>query len=113
MKLLIAGSRSIKEFDLSKHIPANTELIITGGANGVDNLAEKYADDHRISKLVIRPRYDLYGKSAVLKRNETTVDNIQPNKRNIKTALILKNHLEIGDSIWYNQMRPSARGTAG
>ena len=74
MKLLISGSRSIKEFDLSKHIPSNTELIITGGASGIDELAEKYADDHRISKLVVRPRYDLYGRSAALKRNEIMVD---------------------------------------
>lgn len=74
MKLLIAGSRSINKFDLSEHIPTNTDLIITGGASGIDDLAEKYADKHRISKLIVRPRYDLYGKSAALKRNEIMVD---------------------------------------
>ena len=30
MKLLIAGSRSITSFDLSPHIPADADLIITG-----------------------------------------------------------------------------------
>ena len=74
MKLMIAGSRCIKEFDLSPHIPHNTDIIITGGASGIDNLAEKYADDHKISKLIIRPKYDLYKKGAPLKRNEQMVD---------------------------------------
>ena len=74
IKLLIAGSRTIKEFDLSEYVPADTELIICGGADGVDMLAEEYADKKRISKLVLRPRYDLYGKGAPLKRNDMMVD---------------------------------------
>lgn len=74
MKLLIVGSRSIQEFDLLKYVPPETELIISGGAKGIDSIAEKYADKHKISKLILRPRYDLYGKAAPLKRNETMVD---------------------------------------
>ncbi len=74
MKLLIAGSRSIKNFDLSKYIPADTDLIISGGAIGIDTLAERYADAHRIPKVIIRPQYELYGKVAPLKRNEVMVD---------------------------------------
>lgn len=74
MKLLIAGSRSIKQFDLAQHIPPETELIISGGANGIDTLAEQYADAHKISKLILRPKYDLYGKAAPIKRNEIMVE---------------------------------------
>ena len=74
MKLLIAGSRSIKEFDISEYIPPTTDMIICGGANGIDRIAEEYADKHRITKLVVRPRYDLYRKAAPLKRNETMID---------------------------------------
>ena len=74
MKILIAGSRSIKDFDLSGYIPSDVELIISGGAEGVDSIAEKYADDHRISKLILRPKYDLYGRAAPIKRNEVMVD---------------------------------------
>ena len=40
MKLLIAGSRSINEFDLEKYVPRETTMIITGGAYGIDVLAE-------------------------------------------------------------------------
>ena len=74
MKLLIVGSRSITNFDLSVYIPPNTEMIISGGANGVDMLAEQYAAKHRLSKMIIRPQYDRYGKAAPLKRNEQMVD---------------------------------------
>ncbi len=74
MKLLIAGSRSIKNFDLSKYIPADTDLIISGGAVGIDTLAERYADAHRIPTVIIRPQYELYGRAAPLKRNEVMVD---------------------------------------
>ena len=74
LKLLIAGSRGINKFDLEEYIPEETDLILSGGADGIDSLAEKYADAHRISKLILRPRYDLYGRAAPLKRNETMVD---------------------------------------
>lgn len=74
MKLLIAGSRSIREWDISNYVPPETDLVISGGAKGVDALAERYADEHGIAKRIIRPRYDLYGKAAPLKRNEEMVE---------------------------------------
>ena len=74
MKLLVVGSRSITSFDLSPHIPAEVHTIISGGACGIDTLAEQYADSRRLSKYIIRPRYDLYGRAAPLKRNEQMVD---------------------------------------
>ena len=74
MKLLIVGSRSIKEFDISPYISQEIDTIISGGAQGIDALAERYADQHRLSKYILRPRYDLYGKAAPLKRNEEMVD---------------------------------------
>ena len=74
MKLLVVGSRSIKEFDISPYIPDNVSTIISGGASGIDTLAEEYADRHRLSKYIIRPRYDLYGRAAPIKRNEQMVE---------------------------------------
>ena len=74
MKLLIVGSRSITDFDLSPYISADVDTIISGGAGGIDSLAEQYADLHRLSKYILRPRYDLYGRAAPLKRNEQMVD---------------------------------------
>lgn len=74
MKLLIVDSRSIKEFDLTGYISEETDLIISGGAGGIDTIAENYADRHRMSKLIMRPKYNLYGRAAPLKRNEKMVD---------------------------------------
>ncbi len=74
MKLLIVGSRSITNFDLSPYIPSDVDTVISGGATGIDSLAEQYADLHRISKYIIRPKYSLFGRAAPLKRNEQMVD---------------------------------------
>ena len=74
MKLLIVGSRSITDFDLSPYVSADVDTIISGGAGGVDTLAEQYADTHRLSKYIIRPQYNRYHRAAPLKRNEQMVD---------------------------------------
>lgn len=74
MKLLIVGSRSISDFDIGAVVPGETELIITGGACGVDALAEAFADAKGISKLILRPNYKKYGKGAPLVRNREMVD---------------------------------------
>lgn len=74
MKLLIVGSRSIKDFDLSPYITADVDTIISGGACGIDSLAEQYADKNHLSKYIMRPKYKIYGKAAPLKRNEEMVD---------------------------------------
>ena len=74
MRLLVAGSRSVATFDLSAYIPSDTELIISGGAKGIDAIAEQYADRHGISKLVLRPDYKRYGRAAPLRRNLCMVE---------------------------------------
>lgn len=70
---MIAGSRTIN-VDIEKYIPADTTMIISGGAIGVDTLAEKYADRMDIPKVIIRPDYKKYGKLAPLVRNKQMVD---------------------------------------
>ena len=74
MKLLVVGSRSITEFDLSPYITDDVDTVISGGAEGIDSLAEQYADLNRLSKYILRPRYDLYGRAAPLKRNEQMIN---------------------------------------
>lgn len=59
MKLLITGSRSISDFDLSPYIPEGVDLILSGGAKGVDTLAEKYADANEISKVILKGKNEL------------------------------------------------------
>jgi hypothetical protein len=74
MKLLVAGSRSIVKFDIAPYISEEVDTIISGGADGIDTLAEQYADLHHLSKYILRPRYDLYGRAAPIQRNEQMID---------------------------------------
>ena len=74
MKLLIAGSRGITSLDLSECIPEDTEMIICGGAKGIDTIANEYAINNNIPITIVRPQYDLYGIAAPIKRNEHLVD---------------------------------------
>lgn len=74
MKLLIVGSRGINEFDIENYISDDVDVILSGDAKGIDLIAEKYADKKRISKIILRPKYNLYGKAAPLKRNEELVE---------------------------------------
>ena len=74
MKLLITGSRSITSFDLSPYIPDEVDLIITGGAKGIDTLAEAYAKERGIPTLTVKPRYERYGRAAPILRDEAMVD---------------------------------------
>ncbi len=74
MKLLIAGSRGITDFNLAQHIPPEATVIISGGAKGIDTLAEKYADEHGLEKIIIKPNYPKYHRGAPLKRDEEMVE---------------------------------------
>ena len=75
MKVAIIGSRNIAEAEIDKYIPPDASLIISGGAIGVDTLAERYADEKGIKKLILYPNYELYGKSAPLIRDKLIVDH--------------------------------------
>lgn len=75
MKLAIIGSRTLTKVDISAYMPENVTEIISGGAKGIDTLAEEYADKHKLSKHIIRPEYQKYPrKSAPIIRNKLIVD---------------------------------------
>lgn len=76
MKLAVIGSRGITELELTPYIPENTTEIISGGAKGIDTLAEEYADKFKLSKHIIRPDYKKYpSKSAPIIRNKLIIDH--------------------------------------
>lgn len=81
MKAAVIGSRNLS-VDIDKYLLEVEErmcekitLIISGGARGIDSLAEKYADMHNIPKLIFLPEYDKHGKSAPLIRNISIVNS--------------------------------------
>lgn len=73
MKVAIIGSRGLT-VDIGAYIPKNTTAIVTGGACGIDSMAEQWADEHGIPKLIIKPRYEQYMTYPYLRCNHTIVD---------------------------------------
>ncbi len=73
MKTAVIGSRNLN-VDISKYIPEETTVIISGGARGIDTLASEYADMNNIPVIVFKPEYKEYGKGAPLVRNKLIVE---------------------------------------
>lgn len=55
-------------------MPQNTSTIISGGAEGIDTQAEKYASENNIPIIIFKPYYDKFRRNAPLKRNEEIVN---------------------------------------
>ncbi|MEJ5366643.1 MAG: SLOG family protein [Desulfosoma sp.] len=67
--LAIVGSRSISDETLihkyidafialsenELEIPRDAYVVVSGGANGVDSFAERYADQRNLSSVIIKP----------------------------------------------------------
>jgi len=87
MRLIIAGSRSITNYNAllrclrlwwSDELKISTmreakdviHLIISGTANGVDKLGERFAEENHIPLLKMPADWNTYGKSAGYIRNE-------------------------------------------
>ena len=78
MKLLICGSRSITSPDAVANaiteFGLTPDLVISGGARGVDSSAEVWAKRNGVPCEVIKPDWETHGKSAGVKRNIVMVD---------------------------------------
>ena len=72
----ICGSRSINYLNLNMYLDKKAiGQIVSGGANGVDTLVEKWAKRNGIEFLAFLPQYEIYGgKYAPLKRDEDMVN---------------------------------------
>lgn len=69
MRVAVVGSRSLYIDDLSGYLPHDTQEIVSGGAQGIDQCAAKYALEHNLILTEIKPDYRRYGKGAPLNRN--------------------------------------------
>ena len=82
MKVIIAGSRSIKNYPTLKkfvdYVLENTswdmDLIVSGGAEGVDSMGERYGKENAIPVNIIPADWDEYGKMAGPQRNATMAE---------------------------------------
>ena len=80
MKLAIVGTRNPgvqyqewEKFLLGKINPDEIQMIISGGAKGVDTYAKLFAARHHKPYMEFTPQYSIYGRYATLKRNTQIV----------------------------------------
>ena len=72
MRVAIVGSRSVSKdaYDIvRRYIPKGASEIISGGADGADQIAETYAYNNHLPLRIYRPDYPAYRKNAPLRRN--------------------------------------------
>jgi len=73
MKVIVAGSRKILDYGVVaaaiKRSGFDISEIVSGGAEGVDQLGELYALENNIPKRRYLPDYKKYGKKAPIMRN--------------------------------------------
>lgn len=70
--VLVSGSRSIADIDISKYLK-NIDVLLTGGAKGVDSLAIAYAKKNGIKHIEVLPNYAKYNRAAPVIRDEEMV----------------------------------------
>lgn len=81
MKTIIAGSRSISDYNLIKRIlnTVNKDIgittVVSGTANGVDKMGERWAVENHLPVEFFPADWDKYGKSAGPKRNIQMAEN--------------------------------------
>jgi hypothetical protein len=86
MNLSVVGSRSFASFEILPKRKAKSiiqdfmffykiEKYISGGAKGPDSWGEEIADNFKLSKIIYRPDWNKYGKSAGYKRNIDIINN--------------------------------------
>jgi hypothetical protein len=73
MRIAIIGSRSIIDpwllLEAISESGFEVTSIVSGGAKGADNLAERYASKYEIPITVLLADWDKHGKSAGMRRN--------------------------------------------
>ena len=74
MKVAIIGSRKLTLESIGEYLPKETTEIVSGGAQGIDACAKKYAYDNGIKLTEFLPEYEKYKRGAPLKRNLKIID---------------------------------------
>lgn len=81
MKVAIVGSRTITDYDLVKVAIKWSDFavteIVSGGAKGVDTLAERYAKENKLPITIFKPDWNTYGMSAGFRRNKDIIESVE------------------------------------
>lgn len=74
MKVIIAGSRGVTDYDLIKlavnGCPYDITEVVSGTARGADKLGELWAHENNIPIKQFKPEWDKFGKFAGYYRNK-------------------------------------------
>lgn len=75
--LAVIGSRTFDDATLLAQIltPKMPFVLVSGGARGADKLAENFAAQNGLEKLIFPAQWKLYGKGAGYIRNKTIIDH--------------------------------------
>ena len=80
MKLTIVGTRNpgvtYQEWEkllLNKINPDEIQMVISGGAKGVDTFAKLFAARHHKPYMEFTPQYNVYGRNTQIVKEATTV----------------------------------------
>lgn len=72
MRVAIIGSRSVTlemENDILRYLPRSTHEIVSGGATGADEIAQRIAQQLGIPMKIFQPNYQKFQRRAPLERN--------------------------------------------
>jgi hypothetical protein len=75
--IAIVGSRDFSNLELVRKFVANMDerdIVVTGGARGVDTAAQATALDYGLTVRVIKPDWKRYKRAAGMIRNEQIVE---------------------------------------
>ena len=78
MKVIVAGSRTIKNYDAVINILQQSKFeiteIVSGNAYGIDKLGERYAEENNIPTKIFKADWKGLGKKAGYVRNKEMGD---------------------------------------
>jgi hypothetical protein len=78
MRVAVVGGRDFDDYDLMKKTLdeiQDVDLIVSGGSEGADNLAERYAYEKSIKMKVFKPNWNMFGRQAGFLRNIDIINN--------------------------------------
>lgn len=73
MKIAVIGSRGLNRIDCAKIGARQGDVIVSGGAKGVDSIAAAWARRRGLAVIEHKPDYRRYGKAAPHVRNALIV----------------------------------------
>ena len=81
MRVIVAGSRSIKDYELVKKAIEDSgfkiSILVCGEARGVDSLGRRWAESHEVPIKSFAANWDIHGRGAGHIRNKEMAEYAQ------------------------------------